>query len=94
MDAPFYPPTDAQSEKAGKVERLSICRTRGEDDEVVDPTFVAIGIVQGERVDKGPNPQELLVMGAVAITQRLEAPGSCNKTISSDCTSLVDYVHQ
>ena len=98
MDAPFYPPTDTPSHSivfvTTNLERLFKCRTRGEDEEDDDPTFVETRIDQAERVGRGPNPQELLALLGGNGDHALEAPGTCNKTISSDCTSLVDYVNR
>jgi hypothetical protein len=43
---------------------------RDEDEEFVEPTFVAILIDQGEKTGQGPNPQELLAMqGSASITE-------------------------
>ena len=55
---------------------------------------MAIRTEHRERVGRGLNPQELqALLGAVAVTQRLEPSNTDHRQISSDCKSLVDYVN-
>ena len=102
MDAPFYPPTDTPSHKGRgsivflttNMERIAKSRQCGDIEETADPIFVAIRIEHGERVGRGPNPQKLLaLLGAAAVTQRMEPCHTDHRQISSDCKSLVDYVN-
>ena len=70
MDAPFSPPTDTSSHKGGgsivflttNLERISKSRQCEDREETADPIFVVIRIEHGERVGRGPNPQELLAL--------------------------------
>ena len=102
MDAPFYPPTDTPSHKGGgsivflttNMERIAKSQQREVREDTAEPMFVAIRIEHGERVGRGPNPQELLaLLGAAAVTQRMEPRQSDHRQINSDCKSLVDYVN-
>jgi hypothetical protein len=50
---------------------------------------------QGEVVGRGFSPQELqALLGALAVSTRLETLQRANKRIGSDCKSLVDYVNE
>ena len=102
MDAPFNPPTDTPSHKGGgsivflttNMERIAESRQCEDREETADPIFVAIRIEHGERVGRGPNPQELLaLLGAAVVTQRIEPRQSDYRLINSDCKSLADYVN-
>jgi hypothetical protein len=91
MDAPFYPYTDSPSHKGGgqittNLARIKNNMTRRDDSASDTPDHVAIRSDLGEAVDHGSNPQELLaLLGALAISQRLETQGLSDKHIGSDC---------
>ena len=103
MDAPFHPATDSPSHKGGgsivvlttDLERIR--QRMGQQEASLTDTlvYVAVRIDHGEVVGRGPNPQELLaLLGALAITQRLDVLGLADKRIGSDCKSLVDYINE
>ena len=103
MVAPFYLTTDSPSHKGGgsivvlttDLERIR--QRMGQQEASLTDTldYVAVRIDHGEVVGRGPNPQELLaLLGALAITQLLDALGLADKRIGSDCKSLVDYINE
>ena len=103
MDAPFHPATDSPSHKGGgsivflTTDLGRIRQRMGRQETSLSDTldYVAIQIDHGEVVGRGPNPQELLaLLGALAITQRLDVLGLADKRIGSDCKSLVDYINE
>ena len=82
MDATFYPYADTSSHKGGgssilittNLTRIQSHMQRRDEEERFTLDDGAIHIDHGEVIDRGHNLQELLaLLGALAVTQRLEA---------------------
>ena len=90
MDATFYPYADTPSHKGGgssilittNLTRVQSHVQRRDEEGRCTLDDGAIHIVHGEVIDRGHNLQELLaLLGALAVTQRLEALKVFEKTL-------------
>ena len=81
MDAPFYPPTDTPSHKEGgsivflttNMERIAKSRQCEDREETADPIFRGdTHRTWGEGGSRPKPPRLLALLGAAAVTQRME----------------------
>ena len=90
MDATFYPYADTPSHKGGgsnilitkNLTRIQSHMQRRDEEERCTLDDGAIHIDHGEVIDRGQNLRELLaLLGALAVTQRLEALEEFDKNL-------------